>query len=805
MPHRSFIEVLKGEEKKRVHLRSSANNGVDIGEAKPPTSSKTSNSERLSVNGDVHQPLSHDTASSINGDSIIETPESSSRSDSPVNTSLQLLSSSSAELGLWRQAWDDVVSELEEMLPLEFQSIEALDTLGQVREVQKAAKQRAQERHGHERKIPGTNKTYREIYGKVANCANKFQIVGDMVTQAEPIYAALPWALIRFVIQCAVGEDEAYHIMLEAAELVSDLVSQYPALEKLYAGIDSELSKKLRKSLVSFYKTILQFQVYAINYFDPHSKVRRTMLGFNPVTAEDIKHRRQEIDSLKHQVDGDAALVSYEVSKTGIDNLKVGQESQKKELETIKEGIIALASDTGQAIRGLSQEQEERNKVLIAMWKEPLDDLRMDIESRELERARQNLQNVRRWLSVAMPWDDLLAAREKRDMPVGDWLIDNQKFKDWHFLDKSSILWLFGFAGTGKTGLACRVIGELEPPTQNTGRTAFFFCSSDSASTGSNESFSRSDPEEALRSVVSQLATSQESSHVAPILQSKYNTYGPDSDQSMKLASSECIDVIVAVSEYTPITIVLDAFDECDQSRTPRLIQHLEELIRQSPKNVKVFISTRAFAAIEDKLKPDSSIEVTAENNGVDVRTFIRSTLEKRIKDGTLLRGDVPDDLRSEIEFTLTNRAGNMFLYASLLLEQLCDKNYDDPESIRKRLGSLPRDLADVYKRILVEIHDENTSSDRSRLIAMSTFRWLLCALEPLGSDALLEAISPSDRKAKHEDVIRACRTLVVKGRNNYEFAHCKSFRQIPSILWCIPLYFNNFEAFCIESLVSQR
>ena len=686
MPHRSFIEVLKGEEKKRVHLRSSANNSVDFDDANTLALSQTSTSEKGSRNGDHSQYSSHDTNSSINGNSVIDTPESSSRSDSPVNSSLQLLSSNSAELGLWRQAWDDVVSELEEMLPLEFQSIEALDTLGQVREVQRAANQRAQDSHQHQRKIPGTNKTYREIYGKVANCANKFQIVGDMVTQAEPVYAALPWALVRFVIQCAVGEDETYHIMLEAAELVSDLVSQYPALENLYAGIDSDLSKKFRKSLVSFYKTILQFQVYAINYFDPHSKVRRTTLGLNPVTAEDIKNRRQQIDSLKLQADGDAALVSYEVSKTGIDNLKVGQESQQKQLEDIKRGIVALAGDTGQAVRNLSLEQEERNKVLIEMWKEPLDGLRMEIESREIERAKQNLHNVRGWLSVAMPWDDLLAAREKRDMPVGDWLIKHQKFQDWHRLKKSSMLWLFGFAGTGKTGLACRVIHELGPSTQNTGHTAFFFFSSDSASAASNESFSRSDPEEALRSVVSQLATSQESNYVAPILQNKYDVYGPDSDQSMKLASSDCIDVIVAVSEYTPVTIVLDAFDECDQSRSPRLIQHLEEIIRQSPTNVKIFISTRAFPAIEDKLKPDRSIEVTADNNGADVRTFICSTLEKRIKDGTLLHGDVPDDLRTEIEVTLTNRAGCMFLYASLLLEQLCDKNYDDPESIRKRL-----------------------------------------------------------------------------------------------------------------------
>ena len=38
-----------------------------------------------------------------------------------------------------------------------------------------------------------TKKTFREIYGKVARCANEFQIVGNMLSQAEPVYAALPW------------------------------------------------------------------------------------------------------------------------------------------------------------------------------------------------------------------------------------------------------------------------------------------------------------------------------------------------------------------------------------------------------------------------------------------------------------------------------------------------------------------------------------------------------------------------------------------------------------------------------------
>ena len=70
------------------------------------------------------------------------------------------------------------------------------------------------------------------------------------------------------------------------------------------------------------------------------------------------------------------------------------------------------------------------------------------------------------------------------------------------------------------------------------------------------------------------------------------------------------------------------------------------------------------------------------------------------------------------------------------------------------------------------EIQDGEISTERSRLIAQSTFKWLLCAQESLGHDELIEAISPQDKKLKHEEILRACRTLVVKGRSNYEFAH---------------------------------
>ena len=297
-----------------------------------------------------------------------------------------------------------------------------------------------------------------------------------------------------------------------------------------------------------------------------------------------------------------------------------------------------------------------------------------------------------------MPEEDRQAAKNKRLMPLGDWLLKHQKFQRWEALQKSAMLWLYGFAGTGKTGLVCRVIDQLEERTQKSGRMAFFFFSNDKASTANEECFSRSGPEDALSSIVSQLATSTEGSYVRPILQIKYDTFGPDRDHPISLGYSDCIDILVTISEHMPVTIVLDAFDECDQRKSPRLLQYLQEAIRRSLDNVRIFISTRTFPAIEDHLTEDESIEVTAADISGDVRTFIHYTLDDRIRDRALLNGVVSEELRNEIETALSARASSMFLYANLLLDQLCDKNHNDDESsIRRKLSSLPRDIADVY------------------------------------------------------------------------------------------------------------
>ena len=677
------------------------------------------------------------------------------------------------EPSLWKRAWEQVRKEIrKEDKAWEPPPELALDTptkdeVGRVRE---AAQKRAEAAEDGGSKIPGTERTYREVYGKVANWADKFTFVGDLVVQADPGYATIPWAFVRFAITTFSREDATWHTLLEGIGLISELIPQYMVIEQTYAQIDSDLSDALVRELLAFYVKILHFQIRAIDHLNPKQSGWRFLQRLNPITDEDIKQERAAIDKARQRVDHDISLVHYDATKRGIEGLQTGQGD-------ILSALLDLMSSMRTQFNEADSRQKERNEAILEMWKEPLDALMTHLDD---ERQRKELLEIRKWLSMAKPEEDYDDAKEKRPMPLGDWIFHQQNFVIWEasVRKETNLLWLHGFTGTGKTGLASSVIDHLREKAGKGDSTqlAFFYCSNDRVDSGWNSSFDRSDPEEILRSLVSQLAVSQRGKTASPLAKDKYAAFGPRSDKYRQPNYADCVDILLSISRFKPITIVLDGLNECDQNKAPTLIQHFKTLVAASRWPLKILISTRLFPAIEREIVPELSIEVNTENNGQDVNSFVKKTLRARIKNGDLLNGKpVPPDLVQKIEDTLIRRAQNMFLYASLLLDRLCDRSRNDNEvSIRRKLEELPNSLADGYNRIMEEVHDDKNNSRRSCDIAQHTFKWLLLVQQPLEFASLVEAVSPPESKTDVNEILSACRSLVVKPKERviFEFAH---------------------------------
>ena len=314
--------------------------------------------------------------------------------------------------------------------------------------------------------------------------------------------------------------------MVEGSDLVSHIITQYTVIEGLYAREGSELSASLRSkaqsaltvelraSLLSLYIAVLRYQIRAIDYFDSKQKFFQRLKSFNPISADHVKDMSIAVNEARQQVDRNAAQVHQYATIHGMDELLTG----KNEL---KDGLVHLAEKTGSAMRNQTALLEERFREVMEEWQKPIITLADQFQE---EKEIAELVKVRKWLSTAQPEEDYKQAKGRRPLSLGGWLLEHPKFERWRKSAKSSIFWTYGFAGTGKTSLALRVIESFRSELEDVlvpGHLAFFFCSNDTAGIGSGESLSRADPEEALRSVVSQLSTTQQGRSIAPLLHEK--------------------------------------------------------------------------------------------------------------------------------------------------------------------------------------------------------------------------------------------------------------------------------------------
>ena len=99
-----------------------------------------------------------------------------------------------SESGLWEQAWEEVKTvEKDWKLWPQFQGVKNLKAKDVVTEVQGFAQKRRDQAEKGQEHVFGTSLTYRKMCSKVAKYAKQFEVVGDLVVQAEPVYSALPW------------------------------------------------------------------------------------------------------------------------------------------------------------------------------------------------------------------------------------------------------------------------------------------------------------------------------------------------------------------------------------------------------------------------------------------------------------------------------------------------------------------------------------------------------------------------------------------------------------------------------------
>ncbi|KXH45588.1 hypothetical protein CSAL01_11414 [Colletotrichum salicis] len=426
--------------------------------------------------------------------------------------------------------------------------------------------------------------------------------IGDIAIQYDPAHAALPWAVIRFFLQATVDNEKAFGIVCKNMSHIANIIARSAILEDLYLGRYFPSSRLLEQNLVRIYARILGYLSAASKYYSTS-----TLGNFSEAVFKDsvLTQSIQDIlDMDQKDVDRCAFMVNTEIQEMATTAL--GQE-HSRQMQVLRGILPELEAPITRVSTGVAQ---------------------LVMRDQGVERAAI----LKSLSTVPYPSHHQNACRGRLN-GSGEWLLKHRDFIHWRGSSYSSVFWLDGIPGCGKTKLCSMAV-----------RIAY------------------------------------------EIMQ--------DEGFGENLTEVECGDMLVdATKTFPSLTIVIDAVDECDEDERTALIHLLKRVRDKSENLVKILISSRDDIDIMTSLADAVDKRIRADDNADGINRFVYQKVGALMDLRDLKYGIRMQGFREEIISVLTSKAQGMFRWVDIQLETLKWIKLD--EDLRTQLGQLADNLND--------------------------------------------------------------------------------------------------------------
>ncbi|KAJ9218119.1 hypothetical protein DTO166G4_510 [Paecilomyces variotii] len=561
---------------------------------------------------------------------------------------------------------------------------------------------------------------------KVIQWLDKIKAVGDVTVNVDPIHAGLPWAGVRMLLIAVTSESHMMGTLLVGLDKVLYLIDRCKVYELLYPhnSLIEDSYRNFESALVGLYVVILDFLAVAVQT-SKNNAIKRTLTAFWSLDCiNKYDTRFQEL------------MTRVEIEAHNCDRLysrheRLVSQQQTRDLKRILRDIEQLNSTQGQI--------EIVKDRISGIW-----------EYLDGEKRHEMLL----WISVIPFEDHHRIAKEGRTENTGTWLLRHDQYVEWQSSQQSTILWLHGIPGAGKTKLVSQVIDNLQHDLCE-GALVYFYCNR-------NEE-SRRKPEQILRSFIKQLSISNDKKAIHQAFINSYDKRWQTGFSSRDPSLDECEKLITDLaSTYPKVTFVLDALDETETRSRKRLFDFFNYLIEHVI-NAKIFISSRRDGDIKRQLERKANISIEATDNHDDIAKFVAERISENEKDRQY---PISESLKSEIIDTLLHKSRGMFQWAALQVDQVL--SLDVEQDICDRLGKLPTDLKSTYDEIYESIQTKGSKGSETK-VAIRAFQWVMGAQTPLSANALLAAVwqEPGNNRVSKPQldiqfVLNACHNLLV-------------------------------------------
>ncbi|KAJ5144591.1 ankyrin repeat-containing protein [Penicillium atrosanguineum] len=187
------------------------------------------------------------------------------------------------------------------------------------------------------------------------------------------------------------------------------------------------------------------------------------------------------------------------------------------------------------------------------------------------------------------------------------------------------------------------------------------------------------------------------------------------------------------ILERFPVTLYIDALDECGEEPAVKLIAffiHLLSVLPSAGSRLGIFFSCRDYPVLE--LQEGLTIQLDAENED-DIKTFVRTQLDTS---GTDL----------ETQSMICDRAQGLFMWARIVVARVLqmERQGKQKEEIDAEIRNVPAGLDQLYRELIQDIEDQED--------ALKLVRWVCFSSEPLTTVELQWAMAV-DPNCKHKSL----------------------------------------------------
>ncbi|GAW17393.1 hypothetical protein ANO14919_068500 [Xylariales sp. No.14919] len=527
----------------------------------------------------------------------------------------------------------------------------------------------------------------------VVNRANNF-ITASL--SANPS-ASLAWAGVSVLLPLFLNPSEQVASQAKGLDHVSSLITQSRMWEDLYLRrYESEYSAReslmpshaaYKNTLEQLYRQILKFQATSYCYYARNS-----------------------------------------VSRLGLDVLKWNKWDDLLNEIRDKEIQFSAVCDIW---RDMKYDEEcsaaaNRHQEAISHWRDigtGVSGLREAVRQAQQEKNRDEFLD---WLCKVDPSVMYNGAQDKHESGTCEWLVrSNEKFKSWE-RSPSSVIWVHGKPGCGKSILSSSVVKHLQDRYTSDPESAFayfFFSFSDKE---------RQKVDIMLSSLIRQLYACR------PDTPQPIKELGTYKQKGQRPDTKTLENALMATaSGFSSVSLVIDALDECPTVHEERskLLSTLSRVIAKMPDNLHIFLTSRAErdirVVVDAILSPASlsrtAIDLTVDQEGVnrDIGLYVDSRL------GSSNYSSWPNDVKAKVKDELIRRSDGMFQYVVYQFEAL--GKLDSAADIDEALEQLPFGLNATYDRVLQAINP------RFRIQIVNLLKWLVASVRPLRLEELAE------------------------------------------------------------------